>query len=529
MRIILALSLTVLLLTSCARPPVAPSDPAPAPAPAPEQSPVAPAPVTPDAQPPVQIELELPVPAALPEGTRQVELPADQPLNQAGLYFVDLAGGKLEGWLPPNAEQVWPGHNLWPSPDERYIVMLGAENGYLIRRQDGAALRYDPRRVVVTPGPANHLVRPGSMTPGTPTACALINDQGKLVASFTLKSGCANAIFSPDGQYLAVSTPEDAYPVSLVTVATGAIWPLKPTAAPTGIKVNGTRLSQHDGELLVELNWAGTQSRLQRYTWQGQLKDEREMTGRSFQLSPDGKYLIHSQDLGVIGQASVLSDWKSGEPQLRVAGGRWSQWVANSREVLISTSRGYKLLSLDGILKDASQLTGEKQFNPFLWLQPSPIDSDLFLLSSGKVVSRSGQARWEALLPKESPFRIGGVNWGPGSGKLHFVVYSPGGKGWEGEVWAFLEPRVQRAPFPEPYQLQVADPKGECLNLRADATVGGKVIRCLPNGTRLAEAKSDPGMGVRWTSDHWWLEVRTEQGEVGWVAVSTGSLGYAEK
>lgn len=84
--------------------------------------------------------------------------------------------------------------------------------------------------------------------------------------------------------------------------------------------------------------------------------------------------------------------------------------------------------------------------------------------------------------------------------------------------------------------LEVQDPEGECVNLREANRRDSPVIRCLPNGTRLAvadlwqapEKVSRPILPGEESHDDIWLWARTEQGEVGCVNLNTGSVTWAQ-
>ncbi|MFZ5815936.1 MAG: hypothetical protein ACOY93_11605 [Bacillota bacterium] len=50
-------------------------------------------------------------------------------------------------------------------------------------------------------------------------------------------------------------------------------------------------------------------------------------------------------------------------------------------------------------------------------------------------------------------------------------------KGFEREPWTNFLPGLQRPPFPEKHPLEVQDPRGECLNLREEPTLKGRIAR----------------------------------------------------
>ncbi|MGE5673198.1 MAG: hypothetical protein ACM3XM_04850, partial [Mycobacterium leprae] len=256
MRRSLVVLLAVLLLAGCARQaPTVTADPPTMPPTGPtEQAPTAP--VVTDAAPPVPIKDVLPVPGALPEGLRRVELAAESPIAAAGVYFMDVPTGKLEAWLAPGEPTPGPSHvNLSASADGRWITATGGDSGYLIRRSDGTAFRYDSKRVNLEAGPGVLLAwEPGGFE------CAFLSEEMKLISTFTLgqRAGCGlqyGRLFSPDGKSLAVATPEGSSPAVLVNVATGAAKGLGEFVTRDGLSTSSVGLAAFPqlDQLVVEL------------------------------------------------------------------------------------------------------------------------------------------------------------------------------------------------------------------------------------------------------------------------------------
>jgi hypothetical protein len=498
----------------------------------------------PPAVPARPIEEDLPVPAPLPDGLRRIEFTHEQAPQDPGLYFMDVATGKLEGWPAPLGPNNWPAFALTATADERWIIATGEEHGYLIRRSDGTAFHYDPRRLTLTAGPGVFLARPRNWASGGGSKCALLDEQVKLVSTFALRDGCFrdnHVLFSRDGKSLAVTGLANSPAVSLVTVATGAVKELDPLSIPTGLKRYGARLAALPGteELMAELQlsagggWPPDKSVVRRYTWQGELRAEIELPGWDVLSSPDGKLLTYRQSLGLLGQAAVVQEWGADKALFRVAGGQWPQWLAGSRELAVDSSQGYKLVSTAGVVQAGPPTASGAKFDPFVRLSPAPDDADLFLTNSTcstslSLIDRAGRTRRVVSLPDDK-LRIGVEAWGLSAGSLHFTVYIPGGKGYEGEIWNYIAPKIQRPPFPDKLPLKVEAPKGDCLNLRAEPALEGKVIRCLPPGTRLDLAKlANPEQLIAWQDPWVWVQVQTDKGEAGWVAVNTHSPAYAD-
>lgn len=549
LRILIAALIALLLLTGCTRPAPRPDAEPPVP-PVASSEPEGPLPAEvakADLPAPAELtEADLPVPAPLPEGLRRAELDANQPLESPGVYFMDVATGKLDAWRTPlETPQAGPTFSLWPSPDERWIAAVRKDEGYLIRRSDGVAFRYNSQRLYLTAGPGVILAIPKQPTAGDGSKCALLDEQMRLIATFALRDRCtteSQVVFSPDGKMLAITTPRGDEPVALVTVATGAVKWLGRFSAPDGLALSSVHLSAlpQTGELMVEFQltsagakraWAPQASQIRRYTWQGDLRSDTRLPGWGPAISPDGKLLAYSQDLGLLGQAVVVQAPGADKPLFRVAGGVDPSWLAGSKELLLQSSQSYQLVSTTGALKPGPPTTGGPGYDPFVWLIPSPDDPNLYLttttyLTGASVVDQTGRIVRSATLSEPKGMQIAGAMWGPSASGFHFVAVQRGGKGYEGEIWNWIRPKVQRPPFPSEHPLQVELPDGDCLNLRAELGKAGKIIRCLPSGTRLDLFRSQRTWEVK--DNEVWLQVETAQGERGWVAVSTYSLTYAD-
>ncbi|HYF81212.1 MAG TPA: hypothetical protein VD973_29200 [Symbiobacteriaceae bacterium] len=544
MRTTLVAICLLLMVTGCAKLP-APKPVTPDPAGGvPQQQPAAPPPTTPApvATAPASIESLLPVSAPLPEGLRRVELDAGQPVSHAGLYFMDVATGKLDAWLPPVSETGMPSIALSSSDDERWIMASDEKNGWLIRRSDGAAFRYDRSQLHVAVGPGVLLARPLQwQNGGAGATCAMLNTEAKLLSTLALGSRCRAdllALFSPDGKTVAISDWDGGPSVTLVTAATGAVKELGPLTLPAGQQVTTTRLSmlRSTGELVLELVLGDrgapatpTGSLVQIYSWDGRMRSEQRVAGSSAGLSPDGKLISYTVNLdNRLGQATVIQEWGAEQPRFRVAGGLATQWLADGSSVLMNTFRGYRLVSAAGKMTVAPGADGET-FRPFDSLIPAPDNADRFLYA-GVVLDRSGKTVREVRPADAKDLRIRSAIWGTTAASFHFLALPNYGKGWDADFWFYITPKVQRLPYPDKYPLQVEDPAGECLNLRTQGAEGAKVVRCLPTGTKLALTLQENGEPeVRYEGQWAWLGVKTEQGEQGFVAINTKSVAYAEK
>lgn len=485
------------------------------------------------------IESNLPKPAALPDTIRRAELAAGQAVTATGLYFMDLATGNVEGWQPPADQYAWPKLVLSAWEDHRWITAQHEEIGYLIRRGDGAVFQYDPRQVAVVPGPGVFLVRPQQWKTGDGGRCALLDENMKLLATFTQQDGCRPAQeprFSPEGKVLAVVDPMGDGTVSLVTTATGAVKVIKPVEVPSGYRLERVSLTAlpATGELVVNrmlMPESGggykPRTRVGRYTWEGQLHSEALVDGYNPVLSRDGRRMAYNEYLGHLGSSAVVREWGTEQPLFRVAGGSGAKWVAGTADFLVSTYQGFRLISgAGGMQPSPLKPDGERVFNPFNWLTPSPDNPDRFL-SRGLVLDRSGGTLRELRVEGQG-MRVLRSEWGPTAVTAYFFVGPVAGKGWDTDHTAYIAPKVQRPPYPDKFPLQVEDAKGECLNLRTEASASATLIRCLPTGTRLDLAGAGTNQWLlKWNEQWGWVEVVTEKGEKGWIAISTGSVTYA--
>ncbi len=514
MRRLMTVILALLVLTGCVK------TPTPAPAPSTEATTPpetkAPAPSTPEPVKlePLPIDGALPVP--LPEGMRPVELASGQAIQEPGLYYMDVATGRLEGWPFP-ASDTLDTQMGWAetAPDHQWGIFQMEKVGYLVRRTDGATFRFDAERFWVMPGPGRFLLAPRAWGEGQIPTYAILDHELKLLSTFSLPGarGHERFLFSPDGNQLAAALP--AKGLARIDVATGQAIPV------TSARGDGGQLSHHPDGFLLHTYATDQPRRLQWFDWEGRLQGERE-GDLDLAFSPDGRLIASVQSMGDYGPAVVVQEVGSEKPLFRVAGATDPRWVANGTELIVSTRMGWQVVSTSGEMQPAPQ-AGEPEWHIFDWYLPAPENPDLFLTDT-RVVDRTGRIVQATQLADGIPADVAGAGWGPTATEVHIVAAFRGGKGWEiGPAEEFL-PGVQRPPFPEEYPLQVQDHQGQCLNLREEASKGARIIRCLPTGTRLAMTSSE----IAFADELAWLTVETPAGETGWVAISTGSIAHAD-
>ncbi|HLN65244.1 MAG TPA: hypothetical protein VK464_27295, partial [Symbiobacteriaceae bacterium] len=271
------------------------------------------------------------------------------------------------------------------------------------------------------------------------------------------------------------------------------------------------------------------QSILRRYSWHGELLGEFAVAGRASRLSPDGRLLVAGQDLQHLTRGVLVTDVATGQPLFRVAGVGSAGWMAGGAGLVLQGEDGFEyVVSTAGALSPAPRTPPGGQLVFDGSLAPAPGDAHRFLVGLA-VVNESGTVLQRIDLPTDKEWLIRDTAWGAGDDEVVIMISPPVGKGHIGFDFP-LAPVVQRLPFPEPYLLTVQDPGGECVNLRESHVRESRVIRCLPTGTGLAVGdlqQLPEKVGATYFDDgHLWLWARTEQGETGWVALDTGSVGW---
>lgn len=269
---------------------------------------------------------------------------------------------------------------------------------------------------------------------------------------------------------------------------------------------------------------------IRRYNWQGEKLAEYRVVGRLAEISPDGRLAATRAYLSFTSSVSLF-DLSTGKPLFRVAGAFGGTWLAGDKEFLVNTlDFGGRLVSTGGAMR-AAPARPRRDFWYMGFPLPSPADANLFAWGP-VVLDRAGQVVAESPLAESTGRFIRVMQWTPSGREVYFSVEPAPGKDGDIGYRPIIAPAVQKAPFPEKYLLQVNDPKDECLNLRDTSSTGGKVIRCLPTGTKLAIGDLDKigekGAVWQYGDERVWLWVVTEKGEEGWVASDTGSLAWAE-
>lgn len=483
-----------------------------------------------------------------------------------GLYLVETATGQAEGWMLKTKPDI-PWVNYGISPDNRWILAEQDRQTYLTDRSTRQTYTWVAQELRLV-----HMSRHGLLfeetTAGGVTAnwgtgrFHWVDERLEVVTSFNLPPGHAMgpmAVVAPDGRWLAIASgwteqgSLDRPLFYLVELAEGEARPVGAVPKPAdGAELREMRfLSARGGQELAVMTTtfaygqpiSGTETRIDRYGWDGKAISSSTVRGSDPRLSPDGRLLAWQEQLhGVIPTVRVV-DAATGDDRFRIlgaAGPIWEaqQWLAGGDRFLVGTQSGPQIVTNDGKLVESrlAEVAQEVQGK----LVAAPDQADLFAsqhrfifgTEGPAVVDVQGKIVQQVQLP-DGAWRFGGPTpWGDSSKEFRFAFMpEPGGDGWDGVLVSF-PPKVDTPPYSE-FLLQVRDPAKECLNLRAGHNRAAQVVRCLPDGTKLSLADATglerhlvlPSL---WDDGMQWLYVQTEAGETGWVSLSAEVLGWAE-
>jgi hypothetical protein len=481
--------------------------------------------------------------AGLPE---QKTFASSMEIAAPGTYIIDVASGKVQGW-----ETKGTGTGIRFSDDRRWVIMDTQTDVTWLNRATGATFGWNrPDRVFLGAGGGHVLL--AQSKEGNPTGTYEVIDQsGKVQTSFRLaaeQGPVSFARFAPDGSHVAVfTTISEGTLVSrnrafVIDLASGTahelerdaregdgravfVGPVQGSASPDLLIAYTAQIPEPSGQM----HFATT---VRRFDWQGKKLGEFSLMGTEPRLSPDGKLLLSAQDLDHMASAAVVTEMATGKPLFRVAGLSNGQWLADSSGLLLTGYDMNRMVTRTGDLKPAPAIPPSETPAFMSGLQPSPDDAALFV-GGMSVFDGAGKVVREVKLPKRDDWLVHGLSWGATSREVILTITEPMGKGNLG--WDFPLPvEVQKAPFDDPWILQVKDPKGECANLRESYSTTARVIRCLPTGTKLAAGDLSQALTklnyafIGQNSNEFWAWVRTEQGETGWVSLSSGAIQWAD-
>ena len=257
---------------------------------------------------------------------------------------------------------------------------------------------------------------------------------------------------------------------------------------------------------------------------------------RDCRISPDGRWMTAVTGMGATGTArgaaliavSIL-DTTTGDEIYRVKGvedAGW--WLSDSSGVSMSTSRGTRIVTLDGQWASEAPRSASVSARPAPAIaKPTPapkqpqyrIDYDDY--EEKKVTVRDPEGETLASLHfvrTGTPFsgydRISG-SWGGTRDELRVrvsIVPHMCGCGGDYPGAPPLAPVIESPPFENRLQVEVV--VDSCLRLRDEPSLRAAVVDCLPNGVIL----DTDGYTVDYYDYVPWMHVRTADGLEGWAS-----------
>jgi|GEM_PF-6930733 len=421
---------------------------------------------------------------------KRVTTEADAP----GLYFRNLKSGETEAWQPADgATADLPIRFL----DDNLILVDGR---ILINRAADKVIEWPATDVSLVAASADRLLfRTGERVHITDGA-------GKRLASVKLPEGAAAEVLgaiAPDGK-MAVLLPSSGglYSVDLFK------WQVAKLAEPPAADYGPLRSLLGGKELIL-----GHTGGMVRYSWEGKPLGEIATPGADCTFNRGGRRVACVANGAP--PYVVVSDVETGQPLYRVIGATAAYWAADDSTLVFAqrADAPFRSVTSDGKVKTVPGI-------------PSPAVIDMYA-RDGAALDAEGKATTQILIDLKK-WQFGSLPpWSKDGNELRYRVQARAAAVAQAQQdWPF-EPAVQQAPFPTEAGLQVVAAPGDCLNLRAAAGKTGTIIRCLAGGTRLMP-NQQAGPAVEKDGERW-LSVKTEKGEAGWVAISTGNVGYATK
>ncbi len=238
----------------------------------------------------------------------------------------------------------------------------------------------------------------------------------------------------------------------------------------------------------------------------------------------------------------VFADAETCEPLFGVrsataVGLPWrGRWLSNSEGFVVRISTGHAVVRVrpepEIVALPPAPLGAPWSEGPL----PAPTGDGRYFAYGLAGVYDAEADRW--ILTGFGPQDRGVAAWGESHEEVNYWLgLDDGGVVY---IWSLGEPEITMPPFEE--LIYRVTGTGSCLNLRAAPDVEGSVLRCLPDGTRVAPVVPPPEAGtcaqVSWrarscypatrrqvhgdSSIHW-VYVRTEEGREGWVAHHAGA------
>ena len=501
------------------------------------------------------------------------------PCERAGLFFLDIEAGGIEGWT-------WD-IQLLPSPGNRYVHLPSAELPLLHDRLTGRTYTWDPAEMSLVFVSArgthtNSLLGWGSgaderLVFSRGRQYAVVDDSMGAVAWFELDEEAVPHTWwpHPGGTHLLMRSVDAVNDRGGFYSADGAFYSIDLSDGRyTVLPVPGSRpyytsaqvFSGGDGLAVLSRNEVASGGEvgscaIRRYDWALTILSEVSLPcqGTRVGLSPDGRAAVTTTlSLGhrVIAPATFprlsgvsILDATTGEELIRVKGairsgiydihrGR-SRWLADSSAVVLDTREDTRIISLEGLtlgvfppnyygpegLLIPSRTDPDRLDRPFgLFLDDcdgTGDDSECRVLRSRVVDGSDRELVSVRLTLRLVPdLYYARTSWGLTSDELRIHLV-PGGP-YEGVGYIpVLPPVIDQPPFAALTALEV-DADGTCLHLREAPDVASASRACLPPGAMVESVMpaDDAHYEPEATTGHlvgFWVHVRTEHGMAGWM------------
>ena len=496
-------------------------------------------------------------------GLRYVRCAAGEAVPQeVGLYLLDVETGVVEGWALASLEGANPdgfiSADLSLSPGNRFVTFDRFQHDRVSERTfewDAPPLRHwgshdDERRLLFRmPDEAGDrfVVTDGTLQP---------------VAQFTLPDGQEGVLqwlnfehrsLVVRGQQRDGGSHRYLHFFDLGDEIVGAFEPSATQVLPGGAKAwseGDYRLSSLGSS--IELAVADPDAcHVMHYGWDGttvlavSVPVSPRYGPRDCRISPDGRWMTAVTVTAATGtpwgapagMAVSLLDTTSGNEVYRVKGvdgpGRW---LDDSSGVSMSTSRGTRIVTLDGQWAEEAPRAASVSAEPApastesapASAEPAPSPKPPAYSTDSrarKVTVRDHEEELLASLLFAEPESSDGRYWGSYgiSGwwgathdelRVRVSIHPPGRCGGGGEYKGepALAPVIESPPFED--QLQVEIVVDTCLRLREEPSLRATVLDCLPTGTIL----DTDDYALDYYSAHPFMRVRTADGREGWVS-----------
>lgn len=514
-----------------------------------------------------------PAPGALQQRTAA----PGQPLiaTDEGIGFLNLAtgeavsyaipGGNLRGpcefspagdCRPDGAQPRTVGYGA--SPDGRFVIARGIEDGYILDRQSGQTQRWDHLAYdlvtagkehllfqAVTPNPTgwvNHISPNDGHLEGflTGTARFIVTDGAlKPVAEFTLPPASgypANgdaALFDQSERKVMLSWGMNTYLVDLTTGnATAVTSTAQLQPAKGGAEVVAVQATRH-----------GTT--ITRYDWKGQVLAQNLIPAIAsrVKVSGDGEWVawdvtleqftpvVYLARLGEMEKAYQALGATICYGSIGSGGARWLPG-ANGPSLVVGTREGLRTISTTGSVQALSVPEEFVYFDPV----PAPGSEPLYgfrryTTQGYELGALTPDGKLLATVRTQSATGIGASSrfsslWGGTAAELRLHLTQQQGGG--APCGDYSMPLSLKVYAPGTYDgnlvLQVVAP-GDCVAIREQPWFDSPMLRCLPDGERivLGNHASESLPAFHHNADGQWFQLPE-----GWIRVSSGFVQFAD-